>query len=84
MGERLCCQTCGGNLVQIGDIFECEYCHRQYNDIVIERAYKKLENSLKAKFGDLVHEEIVKNEQEKFRPLLSQLWQKSQEKYTDS
>lgn len=84
MSERLCCQTCGGNLVQIGDIFECEYCHRQYNDIVIERAYKKLENSLKAKFGDLVHEEIVKNEQEKFRPLLSQLWQKSQEKYTDS
>ncbi len=70
--------------MQIGDIFECEYCHRQYNDIVIERAYKKLENSLKAKFGDLVHEEIVKNEQEKFRPLLSQLWQKSQEKYTDS
>ena len=84
MSEKFCCQTCGGNLVQIGDIFECEYCHRQYNDIVIERAYKKLENSLKDKFGDLVHEEIVKNEQEKFRPLLSQLWQKSQEKYTDS
>lgn len=84
MSEKFCCQTCGGNLVQIGDIFECEYCHRQYNDIVIERAYKKLENSLKDKFGDLVHEEIVKNEQEKFRPLLAQLWQKSQEKYTDS
>ena len=84
MSEKFCCQTCGGNLVQIGDMFECEYCRRQYNDIVIERAYKKLENSLKDKFGDLVHEEIVKNEQEKFRPLLSQLWQKSQEKYTDS
>ena len=84
MSEVLCCQTCGGNLVKEGDLYVCSYCYREYSDIVIQKAYQKLEQSLSDKFGSLVHEEIIKNEQAKFRPLLTQLWDKTHEEYIDS
>ncbi|MBR2336401.1 MAG: leucine-rich repeat protein [Clostridia bacterium] len=82
--EIVCCEKCGGNLKQENDRYVCPYCRAEYADIIIEKAYKKLEFSLREKFGDLVQEELIKREQEKFRPLLRQLWEKSQEKYTDS
>ncbi|MBR2336678.1 MAG: leucine-rich repeat protein [Clostridia bacterium] len=81
---NMCCEKCGGNLTLKGDVYVCHYCNSQYADVIIEKAYKKLEFSLREKFGDIVQEEIVKREQEKFLPLLRQLWEKSQEKYIDS
>lgn len=82
--EKFCCEKCGGNLELNGSIYVCSYCGSEFADIIVEKAYKKLELSLREKFGDLVQEELIKREQEKFRPLLGQLWDKLQEKFTDS
>lgn len=82
--ERFCCEKCGGNLKLNNGLYFCPYCGSQFADALIEKAYKKLEFSLRERFGDLVREELVKREQERFLPLLRQLWDKSQEKYTDS
>ena len=39
--ENLCCEKCGGALELKGNIYECTYCHSQFADIIIEKAYAK-------------------------------------------
>ncbi len=78
------CQRCGGELLQRGDFYVCKHCHKTFTDVTVEKTYAQLEASLRNTLGETIQEELIKREAEKFRPLLGQLWEKTQAKYTDS